>query len=145
VIAGPPQLEREVDADAVGNLLADARAAHALTVVDCGTLQGPADRTVLAAATHIAWVLPATRSGVIRARRALEVAAVGAGRPQLVIARRDPSARKAPTDELKALAELQLASLVLMPHVPDLAEEPVEGGMEAAALTLEAIRGALRR
>ncbi len=53
---------------------------HALVVVDCGTLQQAADRLVLRAASHIAWVLPATRSGVRRAEGVLAAVPDAAGR-----------------------------------------------------------------
>ena len=50
-------------------LLAHAREAHGLTVIDCGTLARAAEQTAAAAATHVAWVLTATTHGV-RARPA---------------------------------------------------------------------------
>ena len=70
VIAAGPRLAAEGGTTGLDTLLAMARSdgAHALTVVDCGTLQRDADRLALAAASHVAWVLPATRTGARRRR-----------------------------------------------------------------------------
>jgi hypothetical protein len=140
VLASAPDLDADADADAVARLLADARATHALTVVDCGTLRGPVDRLVLAAATHVAWVLPATLSGVVRASRVLSLFGTEGARRELVVARSDAGGRKAPSDELAALATRRNAPLVLMPDVPDLAERSPYEARATAAVTLQAIR-----
>ena len=60
--------------DQLRSCLGDAREAHGLTVIDCGTLAREVEQTVAAAATHVAWVLPATTHGVERGRRVLEAA-----------------------------------------------------------------------
>jgi hypothetical protein len=145
VIASSPHLDVDADERGVERLLADARAAHRLTVVDCGALRGPVDRLVLDAASHVAWVLPATLSGVRRAGPVLELFGSDPTRKELVVARRDAGERKPPADDLTALAAGRHARLVLMPHVPDLGEEPAARGLEAAQVTLQAIRGVIDR
>ena len=66
VIATGPRIEEHDGNDGLEALLTMARSegAHALTIVDCGTLQSEADRLVLRSASHVAWVLPATTAGV---------------------------------------------------------------------------------
>lgn len=145
VLAGGPEPDSAADAAGLERLLGDARRAHPLTVVDCGTVRTATERAVLAAATHVAWVVPATLGGVRRARRTLEVFGIDRERGEAVVARHDAGGRAAPTEELAALAHTRAAPLVLMPHVPDLGEEDVEGALEAAALTLESLRGVIRR
>jgi len=145
VVARRPEPEREGDETALRRVLRDAREAHALTVVDCGTLTRPADRSVLAAATHVAWVVPATESAVARGETMLAALAPITGRPELIVARRERSARRPPTSTLKQLATQRAAPLVLMPHVPNLVERPPGEALEQASVTLAVIEGALRR
>jgi len=145
MIARGPDLESEGDGDAITRLLADARTAHRLTIADCGTLGRAAELRVRAAATHVAWVLPATLSGLRRARRVLDLFPDRRGCEELLIARRDASGRRAPTPELGELAGERGVRLVLMPHVADLAEHRPESAIEEAGVALEAIRAALRR
>ena len=145
VLARGPELESSGETAAMGRLLADAREIHKLTVVDCGTLARPSDREVLAMATHIIWTLPATISGRHRGERFLELVPVMPDRRELVVARRDDGARRAPLVELKALAEARRAPLVLMPHVPDLAEGGLERALDEASVTLAAIGLELRK
>ena len=77
---GPEFSTRPADNDDVEPLLAHAREAHGLTVIDCGTLTRPAEQTAAAAATHLAWVLTATAHGVRRGVRVLAAAPAMAGR-----------------------------------------------------------------
>jgi hypothetical protein len=133
-------------ADGLEALLAMARSdgAHALTVADCGTLQREADRLVLRAASHNAWVLPATGNDVRRAERVL--AAIGpdpAGR-ELVVARHDRRERAAGLRALRALADRRRAPLVLIPHLSDPLERPARA-LDEAQVALQAILGALGR
>lgn len=145
LIAREPELDGEGDEAAVARLLRDAREAHVLTVVDCGTLARRVDRRALARASHVAWLLPATAAGVRRARATLGVLPRDPGRAELVIARHDAAGRTPPTSELAALAAERGGPLVLMPHVPDLAERSAEEAAEAASVTLRAIQGVLGR
>lgn len=75
------------DADApVGALIDQARDAHGLVVVDCGTTW-PEDDAILACATRRVWVFPATPAGVATARATLPSGAATA-----VAVGRDPYA-----------------------------------------------------
>lgn len=145
VIAAGPELETRSDPAGLARLLGDARRAHRLTVIDCGTLGGETESLILNAATHVAWVLPATLSGVRRAGRVLAAAGVEVARREIVVARHDAGGRRAPAEQLSTLAERRAAPLVLMPNIPDLAEREPEAALAAAALTLDAIAGAIRR
>jgi len=145
VMASRPELGTETDEAGLARLLADARAAHRLTVVDCGVVRGDAEQQVVEAVSHVIWVLPATLSGLRRGARTLELFGVDAGRQELVVARSDPAGQRPPMDALGALAESRSAPLVLMPHVPDLAERPAQEALIDAGLSLDAIRAAIRR
>jgi hypothetical protein len=146
VIATGPHFDSGGDPDGVQALLSLARqgGAHVLVVVDCGTLQQAADRLALRAASHIAWVLPATRGGVCRSERVLAVVPDTAPAVELIVARRQPEQRAAPLKALKALAESRQATLVLLPYVND----PLENAARAlreSELSLHAICGVLQR
>jgi hypothetical protein len=145
VVARRPEPERAGDEQALQRVLRDAREAHLLTVVDCGTLTRPADWWVLAAATHVAWVVPATEGALSEGERMLATLAPLAGRPELIVARREPSERRPPTSTLKQLATERAAPLVLMPHVPSIIDRPPVEALEEASVTLAVIEGALWR
>ncbi len=145
LIAAAPRIDERADPVAVARLLADAREEHRLTIVDCGRLATGVGQVARQHASHVAWVLPATVSGVLRARRVLTVYEPESGRRELVVARADSSGRQPAIAELTELADARRAPLVLMPHVPDLGERTCEEGLEAAAVTLEAIRSLVRR
>jgi hypothetical protein len=70
LIASTPQPAGRVAPEAIGELLAQAREAHGLVIVDCGTRWCP-DSPVLAAASHILWTIPATPTGLAAARALL--------------------------------------------------------------------------
>ena len=145
VLATGPRFTARSPVDGVETVLEHARAAHALSVVDCGTLDREAEQVALGKATHIAWVLPATRTGVDRAERVL-----GAINPyllgrQLVIARRDERDTKAPMNRLKALAQQRGGPLILVPHLPDLLDARPAAALETAQVPLQAILGVLDR
>ena len=145
VLATGPRFTPKCPTDGLRSILEDARSAHALTVIDCGTLTREADQLALTAATHIAWVLPATRNGAARAGRVL--AAVNPyqlGR-QLVIARHDKHDPKAPMRRLKALAQERGGPLILVPDLPDLLDAKPDRALEAAQVPLQAILGVLQR
>jgi hypothetical protein len=137
VIATGPRLAGPGDPRGLRALLAMARAdgAHALTVVDCGTLQRAADRFALRRASHVAWVLPATEDGIGHAERLLACIRP-TDRAELVVARRIPRATRGRLRRLRALAETRNAPLVLMPDACDI---------DRAQLGLQAILGVLER
>jgi hypothetical protein len=97
-------------------------------------------------ATTVVWVLPATPSGVLRAQVALDaLGPLPSPSPvEVVVARRDAAARTPPVRQLAELADARRAALVLMPHVPDLAEEPVDAALEAAEIPLQALAARIR-
>ncbi len=143
LLAGAPQFTGNGDPAMVQKILTDAPAAHGMTVVDCGTLQRPADQVALSQATHVLCMLPATVSGARRAARTLQAAPPLAAR-QLVIARCDHSERKPPLRDLTAVAEARNSQLMLLPHIPDLTDSCPDEAVAAAQVALQALAGALR-
>lgn len=131
--------------DGVERVLERARATHALTVADCGTLTRDADHLALTKASHIAWVLPATAGGLRRADRVLEAINPHMLARELVLARCDPRERQAPLTDIKALAAQRDATLVLVPKLPDLLEAGPAAALDLAQVSLQAILGALQR
>jgi hypothetical protein len=144
VMAGPPQFTVQGERDAILRVLADARAVHALTVVDVGTLARVADHAALGAATHVAWILPASDGGVARAKCVLERVAP-LSRPEIVVARKELGVGKPPIKALTELADERCAPLVLMPHLGGGPVGHADQLAERAGLTLQAIAGVLRR
>jgi hypothetical protein len=143
VIATAPRFAASGEVRGLRALLGLARRAHALTVVDCGTLQRDADRLALRLASHVAWVLPATGGAVHRGRRVLaSLPAVDAR--ELVIARRERRQRSAALRSLTGLARERGAPLVLLPHLPDLADD-AQRAIDEARGALQAIAGVLTR
>lgn len=146
VLARRPRFEVPLDSGAMARVLQQAREAHGFTVVDCGVPAGDCEEIVLAAATHLIWVLPARPSTARRARRMLALFPSDAARGEIVVAREDRQAvTKASMEDLAELATDRRAPLVLMPHVADIGEEGPEQGLEAAALSLDAIRAVIDR
>ena len=144
VIASGPEFTAPFAHERLARLLVDAREAHRLTVIDCGTLARDADRIAFASATHIAWVLPATADGIRRGRRVLDAAPAAAAK-QLIVGRRDERRPKAPLRELRRFASERHAPLVLVPHLPGLEAGKLDGALDAAQVPVQAILGALRR
>jgi MinD-like ATPase involved in chromosome partitioning or flagellar assembly len=146
VLAHGPRFEQPPDPEGLLRVLQQSREAHGLTVVDCGVPGGSRDEVVLAAATHVLWVLPVRPSAARRSRRLLGLFPGDASRAEVVVAREDVRATtKAATEELADLAAERRAPLVLVPHVGDLGESGPEQGLAAAALSLDAIRSVLDR
>jgi Flp pilus assembly CpaE family ATPase len=145
VLATGPRLTTDCPRDGVELVLANARAAHALTVVDCGTLTGEADRIALAMASHVAWVLPATPGGVRRGARVLDAVEPRPPGRELVVARRDARESKATVGDLKRLAQRRLATLILVPHLPGPHGRDADAALDAAQVALQAIDGVLER
>jgi hypothetical protein len=143
VLAVPAHPDAD-DAARFGRRLARARTRYALTVVDCATLGAPAERIALANATHLVWVLPATRDGLAHARRALRSTRPPAGARELLVARHDPL--ELLDDAVPALSRLageRPAPLILAPHVaPRLSDA---AALARAQVTLQALQGALTR
>jgi Flp pilus assembly CpaE family ATPase len=144
VLASGPEFGSTSDPVRVGRLLLDAREAHALTVLDCGTLGRDVDRVCLRAATHVAWVLPATKHGVRRGARALASMPAIGGR-ELLVAGPEPRGAKAQLRDLRQLASDRHVPLVLMPDLPGLDQGRLDRAAEAAQVAVQAILGALLR
>jgi len=144
VLATGPEFSTPQAPAQVLELLRDAREAHGLTVIDCGTLTRAAEQTAAAAATHIAWVLTATTHGVDRGRRILELAPQMGGK-ELIVARNDGEQAGAPLRQLRRMATERGATLVLVPHLSGLGTGRVEACIDAAQVPVQAILGALRR
>ena len=144
VLASAPEFTSTCTAEPLTRLLLHAREAHGLTVIDCGTLAAEADRVAAAAATHLAWVIPATGRCLDRCRRVLAAAPFMPGR-ELVVARAEAPRPRAPLRELRRLADERRAPLVLMPHLGDVDAARPERAVEPAQVAIQAILGALRR
>jgi MinD-like ATPase involved in chromosome partitioning or flagellar assembly len=145
VLATAPRFTPACRREGVERVLDQMRAVHALTVVDCGTLTREAEQLVLTGASHVAWVLPATVSGVRRAGAVLEAINHRVGGRELVIARRDTRDRQATLAQVKALASSRSDTLIIVPYLPDLAKAPPAVALELAQVPLQAIHGALQR
>ena len=144
VLAAGPEFSSTRADEQVRKLLLDAREAHGLTVIDCGTLAREAEQTAAAAATHVAWMLTATAHGVSGGRRVLEVAPRMAGK-ELVVARNGVRQANAPLRELRRIAVERRAPLVLIPHLSGLDADRLAAAADAAQVPVQAILGALRR
>ena len=144
VIARGPEFGTLAPATQLRTLLSDAREAHGLTVIDCGALISEVGQIMMAEATHVAWVLPATKHGVELGRRVLAAAPSGRG-SQFLVARRDRRQTNAPVRELRRLAGEQRLPLVLVPDLPGLEDGNLPRAVDAAQVSVQAILGALRR
>jgi hypothetical protein len=143
VLAAGPEFTSTGDEQPVGRLLLDAREAHGLTVIDCGQLARGIDRAVIHAATHVAWIVPASHDAIVRGSRVLDAAPHPLGR-ELIVAR-DAGRRGAPVGELRRIAAEREALLVLLPHVAGLGIEPPVRSLDVTQIPIQAILGALER
>jgi MinD-like ATPase involved in chromosome partitioning or flagellar assembly len=145
LIATPPR-RKELAGAAALRLLRDARAAHGLVVVDCGSVARPEALPALELATHLLWTLPATPLGVRRARLSLATLA-----PQLtatveaVVAVATAPTAGLRAAELRELAQSRCDRLVLVPHTPSLLERPDASPAEELTATLVDLSTLLRR
>jgi hypothetical protein len=144
VLASEPQFTVQGSDDSLRRVLGDARAAHGLTVLDAGTLARPAEQAALAAASHVAWVLPASREGLARGERMLD-RITRLARPEILVARADPPAGKPPLGGLADLADARRAPLVLLPHLGQILDRPMPELQAQAAVALQALGGLLSR
>jgi len=128
LVAAAPRTAAAAQPDQLSGLLAQARAAHGLVVVDCG--QPSSDQAcVLEHATHIVWTLPASPSAVRRAQILLAARVLprpGRARETLVANALQPPARGT-VRELRRLAEQRCERLALVPHSARLAAADLEG------------------
>jgi MinD-like ATPase involved in chromosome partitioning or flagellar assembly len=140
VIAGGIDVRPDCDPARLESALDILRShfAHSLVVVDCGTLQRNTDRTVLHAASHVAWVLPDSHRGLRQATRLCRRIRPRATARELLITRRHGAG---PTAPLAELASTRRCPLVL---IPDLSDAIIAAEAEAQG-ALQAILGAVRR
>ena len=122
VASAIPAQSEPASTDALRRVLADARAAHGLVVVDAGVV-GLSDHTVLLrAASQVLFTLPATAVALQRAEllaTAGMLEAHGAEAAALVAIATQPG-RSSELKRIRQLAERHLDRLVLMPHIPRL-------------------------
>jgi MinD-like ATPase involved in chromosome partitioning or flagellar assembly len=144
VIATGPSLSSTGAYEQLRGLLMDAREAHRLTVIDCGTLGRDVDQVAIEIATHVVWILPATAAGVAHGAHVLDCMPHTPPK-EIIIARGDSRHPKAGLRELRRIAAGRPAPLVLMPHLADLKPGGLESAVEAAQVPLQAILGALQR
>ncbi len=146
-LASRPELDESVQTSSTLRLLAEAKAAHALTVVDCAQLTRPVERDALSSATHVAWIVSATPSGCRRGAALLRaLRPIPPGR-EILVARNDPPTPAAPLDQLAAIADQRGAPLLLLPKLDDLADAVTDTitVLGQAAVALEALGWFLRR
>ena len=136
VLAAGPEFSSRCHGNALRELVADAREAHGLTVIDCGTLACEAEQIVAANATHLAWMLNATASGVERGRRVLAAAPRTAAK-ELIVARNDINQTRAPLRQLRRLAAERQAPLVLVPHLTRLESGGIETCTDEAQVPVQ--------
>jgi hypothetical protein len=145
LIAATPQPGTPVGPDALSALLDEARDAHGLVIVDCGT-HWTAASPVLSQATHIIWTLPATPVGLTRGQaqfaadvtptpgRWREVLAATATTPRPLVSVR----------ALRKVARQRCDRLVLIPHSAALARGE-QGASDATSRALTGLAATLRR
>ena len=144
LIAAAAQPAPRVERDEVGALLSEARAAHGLVVVDCGT-SWTAGSPALTNASHIVWTAPAMASAATRAAHALDAVAPPPGRAHEALAvTRIRRARAVNVRTLRRIARARCEQLVLIDHDDALArgEQPRE---TAHGRALTSLAGLLRR
>lgn len=136
LIAAEPQAIAAVDGEALGALLDQARDAHGLAFVDCGT-SWRADSPVLAHATHVVWTIPATPLGLAIGQRQLDVAPAPGRAPEILAATAITAQPRVSVRALRKLARSRCRQLVLIPHDEALAH----GQRTTCDATLRAVAG----
>jgi hypothetical protein len=129
------------DHAAVASLLAGARAAHGLVVVDAGIHDG-ATEPLLNAATHVLWVTRADRVGLAHAVAALPLPI--AARQSLVVSATQPGARMRPR-LLEPLAARLRERVVLVPYSKQIAQGDGPHVAEALTYALSSVARQLSR
>jgi hypothetical protein len=145
LIATAPSRATPVEPDALHALLSQARAAHGLVVVDCGSVSASA-AAILDAATHILWTLPATPAALARARELFAADALPrSGRaPETLVAIAARQRPQASVRGLRRLAATRCERLVLVPHSDRLARGELNGD-ERIRRALTGLATTLRR
>jgi len=146
LLASAPRRAAESEPEHLRALLRDARAAHGLVIVDCGTdwvAAGP----VLNEASHIVWALPATRAVLARAQVLLasDVLPQPGRWRELLAATALDRHTGASVRALRHLAAQRCERLVLIPHSEALAHGDVAHGSEHLSRALTGLARTLRR
>lgn len=143
LVAAAPRRSAPVEVDAIRGLLAEARAAHGLVIVDCAT-NWTHDSPILAAATHILWSTAATRARLAQADALLRSNVVPpAGRcVEVLVATAHTARPDVRVRTLRQLARDRCERLVLIPHSRAVArgdrtiDEPVAHALTGLAAAL---------
>jgi hypothetical protein len=145
LVAAAPRRCETPHPEAVRALLGEARAAHGLVIVDCGTTWA-ADNPTLSAATHILWCVSATPGGLAQLRLVLDSDVLPpAGRcAELLVATAQGVGPRVSVRSLRRLAGERGDRLVLIPH-SDAAARGERVADEALAHAVSGIVTALRR
>jgi hypothetical protein len=145
MVASAPHPVASPEPAEVRALLRDARAAHGLVIVDCGTAWAAA-RPVLDEATHILWTVTAARTAVARARVLFASGALpppGRWRETLVALELERGPR-ASVRALRRLAAHRCERLVLAARSDALADGELPATDSRLSRTLTTLARALR-
>lgn len=134
LIAANPLATPAADREALGALLDQARDAHGLVVVDCGT-SWRADSPVLAHATHVVWTIPAAPVGLAVGQSQLAVAPPAGRSPEVLAATAITPQPRVSVRALRTLARSRCRQLVLIPYDQALAH----GRHTSSEATLRAV------
>ncbi len=139
LIGREPDLDDPPDPEGLARLLCDARIAHPVTIVDCGTLQRPVERSIAEQASSILWVTQGSPAGARRAQSVLRSLPLSADREILAVCAREER-NTAVEHELMSAADLRGASLVFVPALPDVNQAGMDAALQTAQVALEAVR-----
>jgi len=145
MVASAPHAVTSPEPAELRALLRDARAAHGLVIVDCGTAWSEA-RPVLDEATHILWTVTAARTAVARARVLFASGALpppGRWSEALVALELEPGPR-ASVRALRRLAAQRCERLVLAARSDALADGQLPATDSRLSRTLTRLARALR-
>lgn len=144
LIAAARAADLHADPAAVRSLLDEARTAHGLVVVDCGTQWGR-DDPVLQRATHVIWTVPATATAAMRATLALDTIAPPTGRAREVLAAVSVRpGRGVSVRTMRRLSAARCERLVLVPY-DDAVARDARHISNATSHALAAIGAVLRK
>lgn len=147
VIAGVPGPAPIVADGAITGVVAAARARHALTVIDAGTLRAPGTRELLQLATHVIWVTTAQPGAAQRNRTLLASPLVPALPARQLLAVRAGRRGRGPLGshgrELRRLADDHCDRLVFIADSPGVTATSVDLSERRVRDVLTALAGFL--
>lgn len=135
LIASMPSVEPPAPVAGLDVLLNQARDAHGLVIVDCGT-DHLAARPLLERATNVVWTVPATPAGLAggRALFSSDVLPPPGQAREVLAAVASLGRRRVRPRALRLLAQARCERVVLVPHSAALVEGVIDDGV-ARALT----------